>query len=194
MFLPASSSMWMRVSPTRAGLSSTSDVEPAADADRCLVHADLVALREVRVEVVLAREARARCDACSGSPARPGSRTRRRGGSAPAARPAWPRQTGQTCVFGAAPNAAEQPQKIFDSVSSSAWTSSPITASMSLTDRTGRRGGGASRSPARTSRPVRSTVASSNGRPMSWRPIGRPVASTPQGTTSPAGRPGSRRW
>ena len=32
--------------------------------------------------------------------------------------PGMPRQTGQTCVFGAAPNAVLQPQKIFDVVSS----------------------------------------------------------------------------
>ncbi len=38
-------------------------------------------------------------------------------------------QTGQMCVFGSAPNAALQPQKIFDAVRSCAWISSPITAS-----------------------------------------------------------------
>src|SRR5215472_3871362 len=43
--------------------------------------------------------------------------------------PGIPRQTGQTLVFGGVPKAAEQAQKIFDRVSSSACTSRPITAS-----------------------------------------------------------------
>src|SRR3954447_20670415 len=43
--------------------------------------------------------------------------------------PGSPRQTGQTCVFGAAPNSVEQAQKIFDRVRSCACTSSPITGS-----------------------------------------------------------------
>src|SRR5205814_3587479 len=48
-----------------------------------------------------------------------------RTGSAPGS----PRQTGQTFVFGGAPNAVEQPQKIFDAVSNCTWTSSPMTGS-----------------------------------------------------------------
>src|SRR5689334_11963720 len=43
--------------------------------------------------------------------------------------PGIPRQTGQTLVLGGAPNLVEQPQKIFVSVSSCTWTSSPMTAS-----------------------------------------------------------------
>ena len=43
--------------------------------------------------------------------------------------PGRPRQTGQTCVFGSAPNSVEQPQKIFVFVFSSTWTSKPITDS-----------------------------------------------------------------
>ena len=43
--------------------------------------------------------------------------------------PGRPRHTGQTCVFGFAPNAALQPQKIFDAVRSWAWISSPMTGS-----------------------------------------------------------------
>src|SRR6185312_14354400 len=43
--------------------------------------------------------------------------------------PGRPRQTGQTLVFGAAPNSTGQPQKIFVLVPSCTWTSSPITVS-----------------------------------------------------------------
>src|SRR3982751_2429608 len=47
--------------------------------------------------------------------------------------PGRPRHTGQTWVFGGAPNAVEQPQKIFVLVRSWAWTSSPMTGSQSPT-------------------------------------------------------------
>src|SRR5260370_38023330 len=43
--------------------------------------------------------------------------------------PGSPRQTGQQCVLGAAPNSVLQPQNILLAVSSSACTSMPITAS-----------------------------------------------------------------
>jgi hypothetical protein len=46
--------------------------------------------------------------------------------------PGIPRHTGHVCVLGGAPNAVEQAQKIFVSVFSWAWTSSPITASNSI--------------------------------------------------------------
>ena len=52
-------------------------------------------------------------------------------GSGRAGRRACPRQTGQMCVLGRAPNAVEQPQKILVSVRSCAWTSRPMTASYS---------------------------------------------------------------
>src|SRR3974377_1652878 len=43
--------------------------------------------------------------------------------------PGIPRQTGQTFVLGGAPNLVEHEQKIFDSVSTRAGTSSPMTGS-----------------------------------------------------------------
>src|SRR5580692_13070765 len=43
--------------------------------------------------------------------------------------PGSPRHTGQTFVFGGSPNRVEHEQKIFDSVSSCTWTSSPMTGS-----------------------------------------------------------------
>jgi hypothetical protein len=52
--------------PDAPGLAVDDDLDLAARADRLLVHADLVALRQVRVEVVLAGEARTRRDAASG--------------------------------------------------------------------------------------------------------------------------------
>src|SRR3954463_9494472 len=52
-----------------------------------------------------------------------------RTGSAPGS----PRHTGQTLVFGGAPNFVEQPQKIFVAVSSCTWTSRPMTGSKFVT-------------------------------------------------------------
>ena len=43
--------------------------------------------------------------------------------------PGMPRHTGHTCVFGGAPKAVGQPQKIFVRVSSCAWISRPMTGS-----------------------------------------------------------------
>src|SRR6202043_759718 len=43
--------------------------------------------------------------------------------------PGSPRHTGHTFVFGGLPKRVEQEQKIFDSVSSWTWTSSPMTGS-----------------------------------------------------------------
>src|SRR4028119_1090318 len=43
--------------------------------------------------------------------------------------PGRPRQVGQTCVLGSAPNSVGQPQNIFVAVLSSTWTSRPITGS-----------------------------------------------------------------
>src|SRR6266446_5531019 len=43
--------------------------------------------------------------------------------------PGKPRHTGQVFEFGSSPNRVEQPQKIFDSVLSWAWTSSPMMVS-----------------------------------------------------------------
>ena len=40
--------------------------------------------------------------------------------------------TGQVWLFGAPPNAVEQPQKIFVLLANSTWTSSPITVSYTL--------------------------------------------------------------
>src|SRR3954464_13018058 len=45
--------------------------------------------------------------------------------------PGWPRHTGQTLVFGSAPNTLAQPQNIFVAVESSTWHSRPMTASHS---------------------------------------------------------------
>src|SRR3954466_546565 len=48
--------------------------------------------------------------------------------------PGSPRHTGHTWVLGGAPNAVEQPQKIFVRVRSCACTSRPITVSHSARD------------------------------------------------------------
>ena len=46
--------------------------------------------------------------------------------------PGIPVHTGQVWLFGAPPNAVEQPQKIFVLLANSTWTSSPITVSYTL--------------------------------------------------------------
>ena len=56
--LPASSSMWMRVMPTRRVPPLVSNSTRAARGERPVVLGDLIALGEIRVEVVLAREDR----------------------------------------------------------------------------------------------------------------------------------------
>ena len=43
--------------------------------------------------------------------------------------PGRPRQTGQTWLFGSAPNVVRQPQNILVLVPSSTWVSSPISGS-----------------------------------------------------------------
>ena len=45
--------------------------------------------------------------------------------------PGSPRQTGQVCVLGSAPNAVAQPQNILLAVPSSTWVSRPMTGSYS---------------------------------------------------------------
>src|SRR5690606_23500937 len=47
--------------------------------------------------------------------------------------PGSPMHTGHTCVLGSAPNLVLQPHHTFASVSSSAWISSPMTTSYSVT-------------------------------------------------------------
>jgi hypothetical protein len=55
MFLPASSSMWTRMIPTRA-CTVHPDVEVTVGRERLLVLADLVPLGQIRIKVVLPRE------------------------------------------------------------------------------------------------------------------------------------------
>ncbi len=43
--------------------------------------------------------------------------------------PGRPRSTALACVLGAAPNAVDEPLKIFDSVESWTWFSRPMTTS-----------------------------------------------------------------
>src|SRR6478735_749752 len=43
--------------------------------------------------------------------------------------PGRPRQVGQTCVLGSAPNSVGHPQNIFEAVLSSTWTSRPSAGS-----------------------------------------------------------------
>src|ERR1044071_8245274 len=63
----------------------------------------------------------------SANAARPPNSTARRFKTGNA--PGRPRQTGHVFEFGSSPKRVEHPQKIFDSVLSCAWTSSPIIVS-----------------------------------------------------------------
>src|SRR5208337_2449944 len=64
---------------------------------------------------------------CKAIAARPANSTALRFNTGKA--PGSPRHTGHTFVFGGSPNRVEQEQKIFDSVNSCTWTSSPMTGS-----------------------------------------------------------------
>jgi len=105
-------------------------IDAAALHHRDLVLADLVALGQVGVEVVLARE-----DASAARPVRADGQAER-GWRAPPRRrsstgsaPGRARSTAQAWVLGAAPNAVELPQKILLCVESWACVSRPITTS-----------------------------------------------------------------
>src|SRR5256885_1124968 len=69
------------------------------------------------------------CSPSASAARAPNSITRRfKTGSAPGK----PRHTGQVLAFGSSPKRVEHPQKIFDSVLSWAWTSSPMMVSQLL--------------------------------------------------------------
>ena len=90
--------------------------------------ADLVALRQVGIEIILAREDRLRGDRCADGQAERIARS-----TAPlfitGSTPGSARSTGLAWVFGSAPNWIEPPLKIFDLVVSCAWFSRPMTTS-----------------------------------------------------------------
>ena len=109
---------WMRTSPSRPAL-----------AQRLVVLADLVALGQVGIEVVLAVEDRPRRELASPS-ARPIMSPKWIARSlASGSVPGRPRQTGQVSVFGGSPNDSAQPQNIFVLVASWTWISRPMTGS-----------------------------------------------------------------
>ena len=103
--------------------------DAAGDAQRLVVLGDLVRLREVGIEVVLAvelrvpRAPRSRGRGPPGSPAAPPPRL------VTGRAPGWARQIGQVWVFGGSPKLSSQPQNILVRVASWTWISSPITGS-----------------------------------------------------------------
>ena len=113
------------------GLFCVADVdrEAATLHDRQFVLADLIALGKVGVEIVLAGEHRAPVDVLHQRPARSGWPARLRPRWQPAATPGSAISTALACVFGAAPNAVDAPENIFDAVDSCACVSSPMTIS-----------------------------------------------------------------
>ena len=97
--------MWTRVTPMRFFVAVHDDIDDSRARQAAVVLRDLVALRQVGIEVVLAREARERVHAAMQGTAAPMASStawRFSTGSAPGS----PRQTGQTFVFGGAPNSA----------------------------------------------------------------------------------------
>ena len=69
--LPASSSMWTRVMPTRRAAPRAVELERPAGRERPIVLGDLVALRQVGIEVVLPREDRVGVDRAAERERRP---------------------------------------------------------------------------------------------------------------------------
>ena len=130
MLLPASSSRWARMMPISLRLEAAlgvADRQPAVVAQRQVELADLVALGQVGIVIVLAvplGEPR-RSGSSSASAALTESSTARRfiTGSVPG----MPMHTGQVCVLGGAPNFVLHPQNNLLSVSSCTWTSRPMT-------------------------------------------------------------------
>ena len=112
----------MRDSPP----TKNSSAPPCTTGD--LVLADLVALGQVGIEIVLAREDRERRDRRADGQA---EADRPLDGAAVSDRqvPGNARSTAEAWVFGAAPNAVDAPLKIFERVESWAWVSMPITTS-----------------------------------------------------------------
>ena len=105
------------------------NLQPAVLGQRLIILRDLIALGQVRIKIVLARESRKRIDACSAWPARPESPSPPRGGSAPAARPEVPGIPDKRWYWAARRSPVAQPQKILVRVLSWTCTSSPITGS-----------------------------------------------------------------
>jgi hypothetical protein len=95
---------------------------------RLVILRDLVALRQVRIEIVLPRKNGSFVDAAlQAIAARTANSTAFRFSTGKA--PGSPRHTGHTFVFGGSPKRVEHEQKIFEAVSSCTWTSSPMTGS-----------------------------------------------------------------
>ena len=183
--LPVSSSMWARFD---ADAEPVGQLEAASDIERHVVLADLVVLRHVRVEVVLAVEIERR-DLAVQRIADPHGELDGlfvEDGSEPGS----PRQTGQTLVLGASPNALRHPQKSFVAVASSQCTSSPTTVS-SVTALTSPRLRGVRLLQARA---TRNSIASPRAGAMTCTPTGSPSSPAPNGTVPPGARPGSTGW
>ena len=102
------------------------DVEPAVDADRLVVlrRLDSPSACRDRSSSCGGRSTARAPSKCSASPTRSASSTAF--SFSTGSEPGSPRHTGQTLVFGSAPNSLRQPQNSFVAVASSQCTSSPI--------------------------------------------------------------------
>ena len=103
--------------------------QPPAAAQRDVVLGDLVALRQVGIEVVLAVEDRPRRELAAEREARSSARSAIACALTTGSAPGRPRHTGHVRVLGGSPNDSAQPQNIFVRVVSWTWISSPMTGS-----------------------------------------------------------------
>ena len=116
--------------PTCSALAVDVDLDLALADDRLLVLADLIALRQVRIEVVLAVEDRAQVDL--GLEAEPGAHRLRDAFGIDDGQHAGHRRIDERDVLlGSAPNAVEAPENSFDLEATWACTSSPTMTSQS---------------------------------------------------------------
>ena len=103
------------------------DLQPAVVAERQIVLADLIALGQVGIVVVLAVPLGEAGDLAVRAPRRSAGPARKASRFITGSVPGMPMQTGQVCVLGGAPNFVLQRQNSLVRVANCTWTSRPIT-------------------------------------------------------------------
>ena len=153
--------------------------EPAAEAQGLVVLGDLVALRQVGIEVVLAVEDRARRELGRRARARSSGRSAPRGRSRPAGCPAGPGRPGRCACSAARRTRARSRRTSSCAVASWTWISRPMTGSKALALPAVRHGPRRCRrrSPARARGRRPAGAFSLNAGPAICRPTGRPPLS-----------------
>ena len=130
MLLPASSSRWARMMPTRFGSKrpfGIADLQPAVVRERQVVLADLIALGQVGIVVVLAVPLGERRDLAVQRHGRLAAPARTPRGSSPAACRACRCRPGRSACSAARRTSCCSRRTACVSVSSWTWTSRPMT-------------------------------------------------------------------